>query len=612
MNLADIPDLARRRPIPFVTALGLIVGLVARYGFGALDAGSWILLATLLVGGLPVVVQTVRGMLRGQFAADIVASMAIVGAVVTGEYLAGCVVVLMQSGGEALEVYGARRANSTLLGLLERAPRVAHRFANGGIEDISVSEVAPGDRLLLRVGEAVPVDGVVMAGTAAIDESALTGEPVPVSVRPGSDVMSGTLVLGAAIEVRATRRANESQYERVVELTRRAQADKAPIARLADRYAVVFTPITILMATIAYAMTGRGDAVLAVLVVATPCPLILATPVAVLSGINRAARLGIVVKNGAAMERIGGVRAIVFDKTGTLTRGAPVVERIVPLDSLAADAALRLAAGLELASTHPMARAIVNAASANGVVPPPGTATETAGAGIAGLVEGHAVVVGSIGFVGEHVRSGDGLVAARDGLGFHASTAAIAVDGVPRALLVFADPPRPETARVVARLRGLGIRRITMLTGDDAPTAREIAATVGIDDVRADLLPVDKVAAVEALRGENGDIAMVGDGINDAPALAAATVGIALGARGSAIAAEAADIVVMTDDLGRVADIVEQGRRTSAIARQGIWIGMGVSGALMVVAAFGHIPPTLGAIFQEILDFLVIVNALRR
>ena len=614
MILRRAGALARRYPLPVLAITGLTIGLVARLAAPTPDASNVILLATLLAGGAPVVADTVRGMLHGNFAADIVASLAILGALITNEYLAGCVIVLMQTGGEALDAYAVRHASATLEALLSRAPRIAHRRVGLEIQDVSVDEVAVGDTLLVRPGEIIPVDGVVLKGVSAVDESALTGEPVPIPVMPGHDVMSGSVCLDGALDMRATRPSSESQYEQIVRLVRAAQIEKAPIGRLADRYAVFFTPFTLLMCMAAYLLTHRPDAVVAVLVVATPCPLILATPVAIISGINRAARRGIVVKNGAAIEQIGKATAVVFDKTGTLTRGRPVVERIIPLDGLSADAILRVAAGLEQLSGHHMARALVEAGVARlGSLPQPEHLSEEAGRGVSGQVEGHMIDVGSASYaLQKGLATAEALNTVRMQAGLEGNaTAVVGVDGQAAGLVVYVDPLRPAVPALLERLRALGVSETAMLTGDDLVTARAIAAEAGITTVKANLLPAQKVDAVRDVLNRHSSVVMVGDGINDAPALATATVGVALGAHGAAVSAEAADVVITVDDITRVADAVETGQHTLRIARQSILVGLGVSGALMVVAALGLIPPTLGAVLQECLDVAVILNALR-
>ncbi len=601
-------------PVPVLAMGGLIVGMGMTYGLGSPDVGRIILLVTLLAGGVPVVAGTARGMLRGNFAADIVASLAILGALVTGEYLAGCVIVLMQTGGEVLEAYAVHRASDALQTLLARAPRSAHRRQGEQVADIAVGEVVVGDLLVVRPGELIPVDGVVVSGTAAVDESALTGEPVAVTRGPGEEVLSGSVSLDGALELRALRPSGESQYEQIVALVRNAQQEKAPIGRLADRYAIVFTPLTLLMCGLAYLLTHRPEAVVAVLVVATPCPLILATPVAIISGVNRAARRGIIVKTGAALEQIGRATAVAFDKTGTLTAGTPVVQRVLALNGRGSAQVLRLAAGLEQFSGHQMAKALVVAGTERGgALPLPSAVVEAAGQGVSGQVESHQVDVGSMAFaVQRGLGTPEGLAASHQSAGAGGdAVAVVGIDGKAAGLVLYHDPLRPAVRPLLERLRQLGVRETVMLTGDDAATARTIGQQAGISTVRADLLPAQKVEAIRELLARHAVVLMVGDGINDAPALATATVGVALGAQGAAISAEAADAVITVDDVGRVAEAVAIGQHTLHIALQSIWIGLGVSGALMIIAAFGYIPPTLGAVLQEALDVAVILNALR-
>jgi heavy metal translocating P-type ATPase len=612
--LRAITTAASRYPLPTLALLGLAGGLLARFGLAADDLSRIILIVTLVAAGAPVVLGTLRGMLHGEFAADIVASLAIVGALATGEYLAGCVIVLMQTGGEALEAYAVHRASDALETLLARAPRLAHRHHGDLVVDVAVHEVAVGDLLLVRPGELIPVDGMIISGTAAIDQSALTGEPLAVPRGPGEEVLSGSVSLDGALELRALRPSSESQYEQIVTLVRSAQQEKAPIGRVADRYAIVFTPLTLLMCGLAYVITRRPEAMVAVLVVATPCPLILATPVAIISGVNRAARRGIVVKTGAALEQIGRATAVAFDKTGTLTAGTPVVQQMVPLDGLGSEQVLRLAAGLEQFSGHQMAKALVTAGRAQGgTLPMPSEVVEAAGQGVSGQVEGHVVEVGSMAFAAARgLGTADSLGKSRvlAGAGSDA-VAVVGVDGHAAGLILYDDPLRAAVPALLERLRRLGVRETVMLTGDDEATARKIGGQAGITTVRADLLPADKVAVLRELLARHTVVLMVGDGINDAPALATATVGLALGAHGAAVSAEAADVVITVDDVGRVADAVAIGQHTLRIALQSIWIGLGVSGAMMAVAALGYIPPTAGALLQEGLDVAVILNALR-
>jgi heavy metal translocating P-type ATPase len=576
--------------------------------------GAWahrLWLAGLAVTGAPVVWTTVRGALRGHFAADLVAMLAILAALPLGEPVAGLVVVLMQTGGEALERVAAGRASRAVRALEEAAPRRAHLLRDGRVLDVAAEEVAVGDLVLVRPGELVPCDGVVTDGRSHVDASRLTGEPLPVSAAPGAALMSGSTNLDGALTLRATAISRESQYARIVDLVRSAQASKAPLQRLADRYAVWFTPLTLLVCLAAYLATGDAMRVLAVLVVATPCPLILATPVAIIGGIDRAARRQIIVRHGTAMERLGGITAAVFDKTGTLTIGRPHVHRVIPAAGLARDELLRLAAAVEHGSGHLLARTVVEAAEVAGLALPPARGVvDTPGRGVTGSVEGREVIVGARSLVLErHPRlraDFDRLEDGADGL-----RALVTVDGEAAGIIEFADAIRPGLDGVLDSLRRHGVRRTLLLSGDRAENARAVAAAVGIDDAAGDLLPEGKVAVVRQLVDGGEQVLMVGDGTNDAPALSAATVGVALAGHGGGITAEAADVVLLVDDLGRVAEAVHISRRTLRIARQCIWIGLALSGVAMLFGALGFIAPTVGAFIQEGIDLAVIANALR-
>lgn len=568
-------------------------------------------LAGLVVCGGPLAWRTLRGVARGTFAADVVAALAIVAALVLGEPLAGLVVVVMQTGGEALERYAAGRAGDAVAALEAEAPQVAHRAMPEGWEDIPVDAVAVGDRLLVRPGELIPVDAVVVRGSAAVDARRLTGEPMPVRVHPGDVVRSGAVNGNAPLEVAATAVAGASLYARIVQSAREAQASKAPLQRLADRAAVWFTPVTLVVCAVAWAASGDPLRVLAVLVVATPCPLLLAPPVAFIGGIDRAARRQVVVRTAAAIERLDRVRVAVFDKTGTLTTGVPQVVAVVPAPGHDATAVLALAAAVEDRVSHPLARSVVAEAVARGVpVRHAGEVGEVPGRGARGRVDGRQVVVGSPAFVTAEVPAAAGgiaaLVPAGPGL-----VAVVAVDGVAAARIVFADALRPGLPSFLSRLAALGVTRSVLLSGDRAANVAAVAAAVGIPEARGDLLPDAKVAAVRAIEATGTPAMMVGDGHNDAPAMAAATVGVALAAHGGGITAEAADVVLLGDDVTRVADAVAIARRTMRIARQSVTVGLALSAGAMVVAAAGAIPPTVGALVQEAIDIAVVVNALR-
>lgn len=568
----------------------------------------------MMVGGVPVVAKTTLGMAKGKFAADIVAMLAIVTAILTDEAFAGVIIVLMQTGGEAIDDYGFRRASSSLESLIARAPRLARRKRNDTVEEIKAEDVRIGDILVVRPGDLIPVDGSVQSAAAEVDESALTGEPLPRDKGPGDELLSGCVNVGPPFEMMASKVSGESQYSRIVELVRRAQGERPPIQRLADRYAVWFTPITAAIAIFSLLLTRSLDAFLAVLVVATPCPLILATPLAVISGVNKAAKEGIIVKSGAAIEQIGRGRVVIFDKTGTLTYGTPVIDHMV---SFGGDegAMLKLAASVEQFSSHPVAVSMARAGTERfGELLAASRFREHPGQGVEAVVGGKEVVVGSQTFVEKSIgKTFDSktknvlLEAQRKG----SLVTFMAVDGQPAGIVVFSDQLRPGVPVLIQRLRDLGVDQTVMLTGDNAVNAGTIAREAGIEKVAADLLPEQKAREVKKLTEQFESSIMVGDGINDAPALATATVGVAMGAHGTGISAEAADVVLLVDDVTKVGDGIKIGQRMLQIAKQSIFFGMGGSFVLMGIASFGYIQPAYGAILQEFLDITVILNALR-
>jgi len=572
--------------------------------------GRWGLVI-LVIAGAPLVLRTVRALLRGHFASDVVATLAIVVAVVQQQYIAGLVIVLMQTGGEALERYAEGRASAAVRKLEEDAPRIAHRLTTDDThtDDVPVEDVIVGDLLLVRPGEMVPCDGEVVRGSSHVDTSRLTGEPLPSRATAGTTLSSGCLNLDGPLTIRATATAGASQYSRIVELVRSAQASKAPLQRLADRYAVWFTPATLVVCVVAYAMSHDWSRVLAVLVVATPCPLILATPVAIVGGVNAAARAHVIVRTGGALERLASVRTAVFDKTGTLTVGMPLVHRVIASDGISDRELLRLAASVEQGSGHLLARSVVRAARGSGLQPAQAEQVEEdAGRGVQGVVEGRHVGVGSSGFADTLTRTlaPPGPDVQRPGLFAH-----IVVDGERRGMIEFADQVRPGMPAFFADLAGLGVSRTLLLSGDSVAHTMRVAAEVGIQDARGDLSPAGKVAVVQHLVNGGEHVAMIGDGTNDAPALSAADVGIALAGHGGGITAEAADIVVLADDIRPVAEVMRIAQRTLRIARQSVRVGLGLSAVAMLFAAAGRIEPVAGALLQEAIDVAVILNAVR-
>ncbi len=595
--------------LPLAVLASLVVGAMVRIFDATLSDRVWLL--ALVLTGAPVTWKTLRGLFGGHFAADVVAMLAIVTAVVLRQPIAGLVIVLMQTGGELLDAYAEGRASDAVRELERAAPRVAHRVRGETTEDIEADAIVPGDLLLVRPGEMVACDGIIADGASHIDVARLTGEPSPEFVTAGSVVRSGSVNQESAFRLRATAPARDSLYARIVELVRSAQAEKSPIQRLADRYAIWFTPVTIVACALAWFLSGDALRVLAVLVVATPCPLILATPVAIISGINRAARHQIIVRTGSALEQIGSVDAAVFDKTGTLTIGYPELSELRPADGFDEATLLSLTAGVEHASGHLLARTTVLAAQARGLrVPEARDSIETPGRGISGTVEGRRVSVGSLRYVAAtQPNAASGLAALHEeGAGLRAY---VAVDGAAAGELRYADHAREGLPAFFARLKTFGVNRTVLLSGDHEKNVAEIARALGISEARGDMLPDQKVAVVKELLAAGHKVLMTGDGTNDAPALSAATVGIALAAHGGGITAEAADIVLLADDVTRVADAIAIGRRATQIARQSIFAGLLLSGAAMVVAALGYIPPTIGALLQEAIDIAVILNALR-
>jgi heavy metal translocating P-type ATPase len=603
--------------LPQLTLVFLAAGAFVRFTVGARNA-TIVWMIGLVITGVPVVWQTVRVALARRFATDVIASLAIVTAVVLVQPLAGLVIVLMQTGGEALERFAEGRASAAVRALEEEAPRIAHRLAAGQTphvnadgQDIAVGEIAVGDLLLVRPGEMVPCDADVIEGSSHCDTSRLTGEPIPCRVGPGAALSSGIVNLEGPLVVRASKTAGDSQYAKIVELVRSSQASKAPLQRLADRYAMWFTPVTLVVCAVAYLASGDTGRVLAVLVVATPCPLILATPIAIIGGVNRAARRLIVVRHGGAMEQLAEVTTAVFDKTGTLTVGKPIVDVVLAAPGFVGDEVLASASAVEQGSGHLLARSVVETARARGLpITRASGVTEAAGQGVRGMVGGREVCVGARSFVQRCTRAAsDGPSTAgadRGGL-----RAYVAIDGRFAGTIEFADRLRPGLADMLSELRRAGIERCVILSGDSQDHTDAIAAQAGITEARGELLPEHKVEIIGNMVRGGTRVLMVGDGTNDAPALGTATVGVALAGHGGGITAEAADIVILNDDLGRVAEAIQISRRTLRIARQSIWAGLGLSAGAMVFAALGYVPPAVGALLQEGIDVAVILNALR-
>ncbi len=596
-------------PLAF-TVCGLVGGGLLHWaGLGAGGNLVWIIAAG--CGIALSLYSMVESLLVGRLGVDVIALLALVGAVAVGEYLAGAVISLMLASGRALEGWAAGQARRELQALLERAPKSAHRYQDGGLVVIALDQVIPGDLLLVASGEVVPVDGSLVSASAVLDESALSGEPLPVERSLGDRVRSGVVNAGSPLDLRATTSAADSTYAGVVRLVAEAERSQAPVVRLADRYALGFLAVTLVAAGIAWSVGGASRAV-AVLVVATPCPLILAAPVALVSGLSRAAKRGVIVKGGAVLERLATCTTLLIDKTGTMTVGHPVLTETVCADeSGPVGRVLQLAASLDQVSPHVLASAVVQSALEQKCeLSLPEGVEEIPGQGIRGTVTGHRVAVGKASWSGVTGAPTWARSARRKADLDGALTVFVGIDGVPAGVLVFDDPLRPDAARTLRSLRRNGIARIVMVTGDRTEVAETVGAVIGVDEVLAERSPAEKLDIVR-LETQRAPTMMVGDGINDAPALALADVGVALGARGATAASEAADVVLTVDRLDRLGEAAAIARRTRQIAIESMVAGMGLSLAAMGVAAVGLLPAVWGAILQEVIDVAVILNALR-
>ena len=597
---------------PVITLTVIVMIAVLALNLSGLDqAGRW--LATLYVSAIIVwtLIGMVRDVMRGHVGLDVLAVVAMVATLAVGEYVAALIIVLMLSGGEALEDYAGRRAKKELTALLDRSPQIAHVIVHPDattsdeVRDAAADDVRIGDVLLVRPSEIVPVDGVLLTESGTFDESSLTGESMPVSRAAGEELLSGAVNGSRAVRMRAIRRSADSQYQQIVALVRDAQESRAPVVRLADQFAIPFTAVSLVIAGAAWGISGDPTRFAEVLVLATPCPLLIAAPVAFLGGLSRAAKAGIIIKGGAVIEQLARVRSAAFDKTGTLTQGRPDLVDVRAAAGFDADEVLRLAASAEQYSSHVLAEGIRRAADDRGLHIERATdAREVATNGVTATIGGRIVVVGKPAYIAALAPDTQ-----RADLDPGQAAAYVAVDGRFAGVLVLADDARAESPAVVEWLGAHGVGRIVMLTGDAQATAESIAHAVGITEVHAELLPPEKVHLAAELRPR--PVLMVGDGVNDAPVLAAADIGIAMGAKGATAAGDAADAVILKDSLAKVVDAISIGRHTLRVAYAAIWIGIGISIALMLIAATGVIPAVAGALIQELVDLATILYALR-
>jgi heavy metal translocating P-type ATPase len=600
-----------RRALMVIALTGLVLGVIAWF-VGRSDWASWCWASGTMPVAVGLLASMVRDFLAGRMGVDAVAFVSMSGALVLGQNLAGIVVAVMYAGGNILEDFAVARAERDLRSLVDRAPKVAHRRVASTIEDVPIEQVAVGDDILVRAGEIIPVDGIIASPAVMIDEAAVSGEPIAVSRKAGELARSGSLNAGDAFEIHASAMATESTYAGIVRMVSAAQTAKAPFIRLADRYALLLLPLTLVTAGGAWLFSGDPVRALAVLVASTPCPLILAAPVAFIAGVAQAAKRGILVKGSGPIEALAQTHTVMFDKTGTLTVGGARLITIEAAPGHSTEEILRVAASVEQASHHVVAATIVEAAITRGLkLSVPSQVRETMGSGVEGVVDGRPVRVGSHQLVyGARKPDTWAVRALRRAAWRSALSVFVAVDGQTIGAVLLADELRRDTPRAIQALRSAGVSRIVMVTGDRADAAETIGAALDLDAVLSDREPADKVDAVTTEQRQY-PTAMVGDGINDAPALAAANVGIAMGARGASASSEAADVVILIDRLDRVSDALTIAKRTHRIALQSIIAGLGLSGLAMCVAALGFLPPIAGALTQEAIDVAVIINALR-
>lgn len=603
-------DLSLKRVLVVFPLTGLFVGTVlALTGRSQWAETAW------MAATLPVLaflcMEIVSSLRRSEIGLDIVAALSMSAALVFGENLAAAVVTLMYAGGQHLEDFAGRRARREMTALLDRTPRTVLRHQPDGLREVATDSVLPGDRLMIRRGDITPVDGIVALGTAVLDQSTLTGEALPQRFTLGDSVPSGAANLGDAFDLVATRRAADSVYAGIVRLVDEAQRSKAPMARLADRYALVFLAVTLMIAGAAWYLTGDPIRAVAVLVVATPCPLLLAVPIALVAGMSRAAKQGVLIKGGRALEGLARIRAVVFDKTGTLTDGRPQLQEVLAQPGFTPEEILETTASLDQASQHIVAQTLVAEARRRGMsLSMPEDAEETPGEGLSGSVAGRAVVIGNHDFVLSHLGRSRAQQAPASSRVPGGMVVSVAIDDRYAGTILLSDRLRDGTHGLLAALRSQGVQRLVLATGDREVVAKDIASGLDIDLVLADLTPARKIDVVRQER-RHGPVMMVGDGVNDAPALAAADIGVAMGARGSAASAEAADVVLLVDRLDRVVNAISISRRARTIALQSVAAGIGLSILGMVAAAFGLISPVQGALLQEVIDVAVILNALR-
>jgi Cd2+/Zn2+-exporting ATPase len=606
--------LSRDTIIAFINAVLLLAGFIISI-FGAPDAGRWLYLGSAVIGGIPLFLLAGKAVfIRHDITAGFMASVAMIAAIIVGEYSAAALVVFMFAIGDWLENLTIARADNALKDLAKLAPATVTVVREGREIVLPIEQVVSADIVLVRSGERIGVDGVIQGGSASVNQSAITGESMPIDKKAGDEVFAGTLNEVGALEIKVTRIGAETTLGQIVKLVKDAQKSQAPVQRIANQYARILVPITFAIAVLVYLLTGDITRSITVLVVVCPCALVLATPTAVVAAIGNAAKRGMLVKSGAVIEQVGKVDVVAFDKTGTLTHGQPIVQQIIPLDGYKADQILSFAASIERGSEHPIGRSIVQAglerqvqlANVEGFAVLPGY-------GVTGCVENRQVIIGNRALLGEHnilwAAEVDQQVQQLERQG--QTVIPVAVDGTLKGLITLADTPRLEAKQAIAELKRIGIREVIMITGDNPRTAERIARELGIDRVYAEVLPQDKLQIIRDLQAQGKKVAFVGDGVNDAPALAAAEIGIAMGLAGTDVALETADIGLMADEIERIPQIIGLSRQALGVIRQNVIFSMSMNVLSVVLGGFGIIGPVVGALMHEASALPVLANSAR-
>ncbi len=584
-----------------LTFIVAIIALILDFGFKQPTISRLLVTVVGVILAISMFIEMIKTLRSGRYGVDLLAIIAIISTLIIGQYWASLIIIVMLVGGESLEDYAANRASRELHKLLENSPTFAHKKVGDNYVDTPIDEIEIDDVLLVKASEVVPIDSVVLEGSSWFDESSLTGESEPVTKELGDDVLSGSINGETAVMIRASKKASDSQYQKIVQLVKESEATPAQFVRLVDRYAVPFTIVSLLIAGAAWFISGDMTRFAEVLVVASPCPLILAAPIAFVGGMSRSSRNGLLVKNGTTIEKLSLAKTVAFDKTGTLTTGILQVKSIMPETSNhSEDDLLQIAASLEIGSNHILAKSLVKYAAEKGLALIEVTdLRESTGLGLSGIIQNKNYRIGRANFANAENEKVSG------------TAVFLSEDDVFIGKILFEDKIRPESQHVIERLKAQEVQYILMLTGDNEKTAELVAGELGITEVHAGLMPSEKIGILKELPETHRPMVMVGDGVNDAPALALSDVGIALGASGSTVASESADVVVLRNDLNLVPESIKISRETMKVAKEAVLIGIFICIALMLIASTGILPAIIGALLQEVIDTVSILYALK-